>query len=70
MPVNDLKSPTGLQSGSGTPYYGSDDEESELDTGRSSPALMDKTDRKYMNAEMAKMRSKKLKNARSGKVRY
>lgn len=31
---------------------------------------MDKADRKYLNAEMAKMRSKKLKNARNGKVRY
>jgi hypothetical protein len=70
VPVNDVRSPTAVLSGSGTPYDGSDDEESEIDTGRSSPALMDKADRKYLNAEMAKIRSKKLKNARSGKVRY
>jgi hypothetical protein len=70
VPVSDHRSPTGVLSGSGTPYYGSDDDDSELDTGRRSPAVMDKADRKYLNAEMSKIRSKKLKNARSGKARY
>lgn len=70
VPVSDHRSPTGVLSGSGTPYYGSDDEDAEFDTGRSSPALMDKADRKYLNAEMSKIRSKKMKNARSGKARF
>ncbi|KAI8578488.1 hypothetical protein K450DRAFT_247119 [Umbelopsis ramanniana AG] len=70
VPVSDHRSPTGVLSGSGSPYYGSDDDDAELDTGRSSPALMDKADRKYLNAEMSKIRSKKMKNARSGKVRF